>query len=71
MRWALVPILVGVVATPGLPTPLITTAFTDWPSRAFVLPGTTLVYAAEQVSQTTVLRCGLVLNRVCIAVITC
>ena len=43
-------------------------------SCAFMLPVATppnaIVYATEQVPQATMMRCGLVLNMVCILVIT-
>jgi sodium-dependent dicarboxylate transporter 2/3/5 len=70
----LVPIFVGVAATLGLPPPLFAAAIAVSASCAFMLPVATppnaLVYATEQVSQTTMMRCGLVLNLVCMAVIT-
>lgn len=70
----LVPIFVGVASTLGLPPPLFAAAIAVSASCAFMLPVATppnaLVYATEQVSQGTMMRCGLVLNLVCIAVIT-
>ncbi|WP_332743275.1 SLC13 family permease [Hydrogenophaga sp.] len=69
----LVPIFVGVSATLGLPPSLFAAAIAVSASCAFMLPVATppnaLVYATEQVSQTTMMRCGLVLNLVCIAMI--
>ncbi|MGE0350536.1 SLC13 family permease [Hydrogenophaga sp.] len=70
----LVPIFLGVAATLGLPPPLFAVAIAVSASCAFMLPVATppnaLVYATEQVTQATMMRCGLVLNLVCIAVIT-
>lgn len=70
----LVPIFLGVAATLGLPPPLFAAAIAVSASCAFMLPVATppnaLVYATGQVTQTTMMRCGLVLNLVCIAVIT-
>lgn len=70
----LVPIFLGVATTLGLPPPLFAAAIAVSASCAFMLPVATppnaLVYATDQVPQTTMMRCGLVLNLVCIAVIT-
>ncbi|MCV0437890.1 MAG: SLC13 family permease [Hydrogenophaga sp.] len=70
----LVPIFLGVAATLGLPPSLFAAAIAVSASCAFMLPVATppnaLVYATEQVTQATMMRCGLVLNLVCIAVIT-
>ncbi|MDM7943677.1 MAG: DASS family sodium-coupled anion symporter [Hydrogenophaga sp.] len=70
----LVPIFLGVAATLGLPPPLFAAAIAVSASCAFMLPVATppnaLVYATGQVTQATMMRCGLVLNLVCIAVIT-
>jgi solute carrier family 13 (sodium-dependent dicarboxylate transporter), member 2/3/5 len=70
----LVPIFVGVAASLGLPPPLFAAAIAVSASCAFMLPVATppnaIVYATEQVPQATMMRCGLVLNGVCIVVIT-
>jgi sodium-dependent dicarboxylate transporter 2/3/5 len=70
----LVPIFVGVAATLGLPPALFAAAIAVSASCAFMLPVATppnaIVYATEQVPQGTMMRCGLVLNLVGIAVIT-
>ena len=70
----LVPIFVGVAASLGLPPPLFAAAIAVSASCAFMLPVATppnaIVYATEQVPQATMMRCGLVLNVVCILVIT-
>lgn len=70
----LVPIFVGVAASLGLPPQLFAGAIAVSASCAFMLPVATppnaIVYATEQVPQATMMRCGLVLNVVCILVIT-
>jgi sodium-dependent dicarboxylate transporter 2/3/5 len=70
----LVPIFMGVGASLGLSPPLLAAAIAVSASCAFMLPVATppnaIVYATELVSQPTMMRCGLVLNLVCIAVIT-
>lgn len=70
----LVPIFVGVAVALDLPAPLLAAAIAVSASCAFMLPVGTppnaIVYATEQVPQATIMRCGLVLNLVCIAVIT-
>jgi len=70
----LVPIFLGVAASLGLPPPLFAAAIAVSASCAFMLPVATppnaIVYATEQVPQATMMRCGLVLNGVCIVVIT-
>jgi sodium-dependent dicarboxylate transporter 2/3/5 len=70
----LVPIFLGVAASLGLPPPLFAVAIAVSASCAFMLPVATppnaIVYATEQVPQATMMRCGLVLNGVCIVVIT-
>jgi sodium-dependent dicarboxylate transporter 2/3/5 len=57
-----------------LPAPLFAAAIAVSASCAFMLPVATppnaIVYATEQVPQATMMRCGLVLNGVCIVVIT-
>ncbi|MDZ7857730.1 DASS family sodium-coupled anion symporter [Sphaerotilus sp.] len=69
----LVPIFLGVAGALGLPPPLFAAAIAVSASCAFMLPVATppnaIVYATEQVPQATMMRCGLVLNAVCIAVI--
>lgn len=70
----LVPILLGMAASLGLPPPMFAAAIAVSASCAFMLPVATppnaIVYATEQVPQATMMRCGLVLNLVCIVVIT-
>lgn len=70
----LVPIFVGVATALGLPPPLFAAAIAVSASCAFMLPVATppnaIVYATDQVPQTTMMRCGLALNIVCIAAIT-
>jgi sodium-dependent dicarboxylate transporter 2/3/5 len=70
----LVPIFLGVAAALGLPPPLFAAAIAVAASCAFMLPVATppnaIAYATEQVPQATMMRCGLLLNVVCIVVIT-
>jgi sodium-dependent dicarboxylate transporter 2/3/5 len=70
----LVPIFLGVATSLGLPPPLFAAAIAVSASCAFMLPVATppnaIVYATEQVPQATMMRCGLVLNAMCILVIT-
>lgn len=70
----LVPIFLGVAASLGLPPPLFAAAIAVSASCAFMLPVATppnaIVYATEQVTQATMMRCGLLLNGGCIVVIT-
>ena len=70
----LVPIFMGVATALGLPPPLFAAAIAVSASCAFMLPVATppnaIVYATEQVPQATMMRCGLVLNAVCIVAIT-
>jgi len=70
----LVPVFLGVTTALGLPPPLFAAAIAVSASCAFMLPVATppnaIVYATEQVPQTTMMRCGLALNGVCIVVIT-
>ena len=70
----LVPIFLGVALSLQLPPPLLAAAIAVSASCAFMLPVATppnaIVYATGQVPQATMLRCGLVLNLVCIVVIT-
>ena len=70
----LVPIFMGVAAALGLPPPLFAAAIAVSASCAFMLPVATppnaIVYATDQVPQATMMRCGLVLNVVCIVAIT-
>jgi sodium-dependent dicarboxylate transporter 2/3/5 len=70
----LVPIFLGVAGSLGLPPALFAAAIAVSASCAFMLPVATppnaIVYATEQVPQATMMRCGLVLNGVCIVVIT-
>ena len=69
----LVPICLGVAKAMGLPPPLFAAAIAVSASCAFMLPVATppnaIVYATEQVPQSTMMRCGLALNLVCIAAI--
>jgi len=70
----LVPIFLGVSTSLGLPPLLLAAAIAASASCAFMLPVATppnaIVYATEQVPQATMMRCGLVLNLVCITAIT-
>jgi sodium-dependent dicarboxylate transporter 2/3/5 len=70
----LVPIFIGVAASLGLPPLLFAAAIAVSASCAFMLPVATppnaIVFATDQVSQATMMRCGFVLNLVCILVIT-
>lgn len=70
----LVPIFIGMAMTLGLPPPLFAAAIAVSASCAFMLPVATppnaIVFATEQVPQATMMRCGVVLNLVCIVVIT-
>lgn len=70
----LVPIFLGVAVSLGLPPPLFAAAIAVSASCAFMLPVATppnaIVYATEQVPQSIMMRCGLVLNLMCIAAIT-
>jgi sodium-dependent dicarboxylate transporter 2/3/5 len=69
----LVPIFMGVAPALGLPPVMLAAAIAASASCAFMLPVATppnaIVFATEQVPQATMMRCGLVLNLVCIAVI--
>lgn len=69
----LVPIVIGVAGALGLPPALLAAAIATSASCAFMLPVATppnaLVYATERVPQATMMRCGVVLNAVCIGVI--
>jgi len=70
----LVPIFLGVAASLGLPPQLLAAAIAVSASCAFMLPVATppnaIVFATDQVPQTTMMRCGFVLNLMCIAAIT-
>lgn len=70
----LVPIFLSVGAPLGLPPPLMAAPSAVAASCAFMLPVATppnaMVFATEKVPQGTMMRCGLVLNLVCIAIIT-
>ena len=70
----LVPIFLGVATALGLPPLPFAAAIAVSASCAFMLPVATppnaIVFATDQVPQATMMRCGLVLNLVCIAVIT-
>jgi solute carrier family 13 (sodium-dependent dicarboxylate transporter), member 2/3/5 len=69
----LLPVLLGVGATLGLPAMLIAAAIAASASCAFMLPVATppnaIVFATDRVEQSVMMRCGLVLNLVCIAVV--
>ena len=69
----LVPVFMGVASALGLPPVMLAAAIAASASCAFMLPVATppnaIVFATEQVPQATMMRCGLVLNLVCIAVI--
>jgi sodium-dependent dicarboxylate transporter 2/3/5 len=70
----LVPIFLGVGQALGLPPALLAGAIAVAASCAFMLPVATppnaIVFATDEVPQATMMRCGLVLNFVCIAVIS-
>lgn len=70
----LIPIFLGVAAALGLPPPLFAASIAVSASCAFMLPVATppnaIVYATDEVPQATMMRCGLVLNLVCIGAIT-
>jgi len=70
----LVPIFLGVAASLGLSPFLFAAAIAVAASCAFMLPVATppnaIVYGSGQIPQATMMRCGLVLNVVCIVVIT-
>ncbi|MBT9475927.1 DASS family sodium-coupled anion symporter [Polaromonas sp.] len=70
----LIPIFLGVASALGLPPQLLAAAIAAAASCAFMLPVATppnaIVFATEQVSQGTMMRCGLALNLVSIAVIS-
>jgi sodium-dependent dicarboxylate transporter 2/3/5 len=69
----MVPIFLGVAQALGLPAPLLAAAIAVAASCAFMLPVATppnaIVFATNEVPQATMMRCGLVLNLVCITVI--
>jgi sodium-dependent dicarboxylate transporter 2/3/5 len=70
----LIPIFLGVANALGLPPQLLAATIAVAASCAFMLPVATppnaIVFATEQVSQATMMRCGLVLNLVSIAAIS-
>lgn len=70
----LVPIFIGVAPALGLPPTMLAVAIAAAASCAFMLPVATppnaIVFATEQVPQATMMRCGLLLNGVCIVVVT-
>jgi len=70
----LVPIFLGVATSLGVSPLLFAAAIAVAASCAFMLPVATppnaLVYGSGQVPQATMMRCGLVLNLLCIVVIT-
>lgn len=69
----LVPIFMGVASALGLPPVMLAAAIAASASCAFMLPVATppnaIVYATDLVPQTTMMRCGLVLNMACIVAI--
>ena len=69
----LVPLFMGVAAAFGLPPVMLAAAIAVSASCAFMLPVATppnaIVCATERVPQATMMRCGFVLNLVCIVVI--
>ena len=69
----LVPVFMGVASALGLPPVMLAAAIAASASCAFMLPVATppnaIVHATELVPQSTMMRCGLVLNVVCIMVI--
>jgi len=70
----LVPIFIGVASALGLPPQLLAAAIAVAASCAFMLPVATppnaIVFATGEITQGTMMRCGLLLNMVSIAVIT-
>jgi len=70
----LLPVFLPVAAALGLPPAPVAVAIAVAASCAFMLPVATppnaIVFATERVPQATMMRCGLWLNIVCIAVIT-
>lgn len=70
----LIPIFLGIASTLGLPPQLLAAAIAAAASCAFMLPVATppnaIVFATEQISQTTMMRCGLALNLVSIVAIS-
>jgi sodium-dependent dicarboxylate transporter 2/3/5 len=70
----LIPIFFGVAQAMGLPGALLAVAIAVSASCAFMLPVATppnaIVFATDQVPQADMMRCGFVLNLVCIGVIT-
>ena len=69
----LVPVFMVVGDALGLPGPLLAGAIAVAASCAFMLPVATppnaIVYGTGQVPQATMMRCGLVLNLVCIGAV--
>lgn len=69
----LVPVFLGVAGALGLPPPMLAAAVAASASCAFMLPVATppnaIVFATGQVPAARMLRCGLALNLLCIAVI--
>lgn len=69
----LVPIFMGVASALGLPPVMLAAAIAASASCAFMLPVATppnaIVHATDLVPQSTMMRCGLALNMVCILVI--
>ena len=69
----MIPIFMGVGPALGLSGPLLATAIAVAASCAFMLPVATppnaMVFATQLVPQATMMRCGLVLNFVCIGAI--
>jgi sodium-dependent dicarboxylate transporter 2/3/5 len=70
----LIPIFLGVATALGLPPQLLASTIAVAASCAFMLPVATppnaIVFATEQVSQATMMRCGLLLNLVSITAIS-
>jgi sodium-dependent dicarboxylate transporter 2/3/5 len=70
----LIPIFLGVAQAMGLPGALLAVAIAVSASCAFMLPVATppnaIVFATDQVPQADMMRCGFVLNLVCIGAIT-
>lgn len=69
----LIPIFLAVGPSLGMPGPLLAAAIAVAASCAFMLPVATppnaIVFATGLVPQATMMRCGLVLNLVCIGAI--
>lgn len=70
----LVPLFAGIAASAGLPPALLASAIAVAASCAFMLPVATppnaLVFGTGEVPASTMMRCGLLLNIVCIVIVS-